>query len=66
MQRPFELTPCQYLTREANEQGLCLRCGTWSGSTNPGVARARCASCGTHAVHGVEQALLLGAIQIRR
>jgi hypothetical protein len=66
MHKSHELTPSEYLAREASRQGVCLCCGHWSGGTDPGAARATCASCGTHTLHGVEQALLLGAVLIRR
>jgi hypothetical protein len=62
--RLHEITADQYLAWEADNQGLCLHCGDWSGGTDPGVARARCDNCGAHALHGIEQALLLGAVQI--
>jgi hypothetical protein len=60
-----ELTPEEYLAREAECQGFCLRCGAWSSGMDPGTAGARCGQCGSRALHGVEQALLLGAVQIR-
>ena len=63
---PNELTPSEYLAREEEEQGLCFSCGTWCGGTDPGTARARCGACGTHTLYGVEQALLLGVVLIRR
>ena len=66
MHQPHVLTTDQYLKREATHLGLCLRCGSWSGGTDPGTARAKCCSCGNHTLHGVEQALLLGAVHIRR
>jgi hypothetical protein len=66
MQPVHELTPLQYLACEADQQGVCLYCGTWSGGTDPGVGRARCAACGSNTLHRVEQALLLGAVQTRR
>jgi hypothetical protein len=66
MHVPHELTPSEYLSREQEQQGLCFSCGTWSGGTDPGAARARCGACGTPTLHGVEQALLLGAVLIRR
>jgi hypothetical protein len=61
-----ELTPHQYLAREADRQGVCLRCGAWSNGTDPGVAKGSCGICGAMALHGIEQALLLGEVQIRR
>lgn len=66
MHQSHELTPLEYLAHEADQRGVCLCCGDWSGGTDPGTARARCGSCGSHSLHGVEQALLLGAVQIRR
>jgi hypothetical protein len=66
MQTFHELTPSQYLTREAARQGVCLYCGAWSNDTDPGIARASCGTCGAKGLHGIEQALLLGAVQIRR
>lgn len=66
MQATCELTPNQYLTQEENHQGICLRCGSWVANTDPGAARVRCSRCGCNTLHGVEQALLLGAVQIRR
>jgi hypothetical protein len=66
MQIPCEVTPEQYLAHEATNQGLCLRCGSWSGGTDPGAANRKCGSCGSHALHGIEQALLLGAVHVRR
>jgi hypothetical protein len=65
MQTPQELTLTQYLARESGQQGLCLRCGNWCDGTNPGTARASCDACGKPTLHGVEQALLLGAVHIR-
>jgi hypothetical protein len=65
MQKLNELTPQQYLAREADRQGVCLRCGNWSDGTDPGTAKTKCTSCGSPALHGVEQALLLGAVRIR-
>ena len=62
MRKPHVLTPDQYLSREASHLGLCLRCDSWIGETDPGAARAKCCSCGNYTVHGVEQALLLGAV----
>jgi hypothetical protein len=66
MYKRHELTVQEYLALEADHQGVCLRYGVWSGGTDPGAAAARCGTCGTLAVHGVEQALLMGAVQIRR
>jgi hypothetical protein len=66
MYNRHELTAQEYLAREASHQGVCLRCGAWSGGTDPGAAGARCGSCGKPTLHGVEQALLLGAVCIRR
>jgi hypothetical protein len=55
-----------YLTREADCQGVCLVCGKWSAGVDPGVAAAKCPFCGNRGLHGVDQALLLGFIRIRR
>ncbi len=66
MHQPYVLTPEQYLDREAAELGLCLGCSRWTSGTDPGVARAPCSACGNHTLHGVEQALLLGAVHIQR
>jgi hypothetical protein len=66
MQQCHELTPQQYIAREADRQGVCVRCGIWSTGTDPGVARANCSRCGARALLGVEQALLRGAVLIRR
>jgi hypothetical protein len=66
MHKAHELSAQEYLAREADHQGVCLGCGSWSGGTDPGAARAKCTSCGTDTLHGIEQALLLGAVCIRR
>jgi hypothetical protein len=61
-----ELTPQQYLAHEEASRGVCLRCGSWSDGTDPGAANRKCGSCGSRFLFGVEQALLLGAVRIRR
>lgn len=60
------MTEDDYLAREAGDQGICLVCRTWAGGVDPGVAAAKCPSCGRRGVHGVDQALLMGFICIRR
>jgi hypothetical protein len=66
MQPSHELTLQQCVTMEANHKGVCLACGIVSQETHPGVARAHCGHCGSDDLHGIEQALLLGAVKIRR
>jgi hypothetical protein len=66
MHKLHVLTADQYLAREAANVGLCFGCGHWSADTDPGAARVKCYTCGNHTLHGVEQALLLGALDIRR
>jgi hypothetical protein len=60
------LSEDDYLAREAGRQGLCLACRGWTGGIDPGAAASECPACGERDVHGVEQALLLGLIGIRR
>jgi hypothetical protein len=66
MHTSHKLTASEYLAHEADQRGVCLSCGAWSEDTDPATARARCGSCGTDALHGVEQALLLGVVHIHR
>ncbi len=60
------MTEDDYLAREAGLQGICFACRVWAAGVDPGAAAAECPSCGRHGAHGVDQALLLGFIHIRR
>jgi hypothetical protein len=60
-----QLTVQEYLNRETQQQGVCLKCASWTGRVDPAAARLRCGVCGEPGVHGIDQALLLGFIQIQ-
>jgi hypothetical protein len=60
------ITESDYLARESANQGVCVVCQSWAGDVDPGAAAVGCPRCGQPGVHGVEQALLLGYLRIRR
>jgi hypothetical protein len=46
--------------------GFCLTCGEVTNSgVEPDARRYECESCGNRTVYGMEETLLMGAIQIR-
>jgi hypothetical protein len=44
--------------------GLCLTCHDMVHGVEPDARKYKCESCGAHTVYGLEEALLMGAIEV--
>ena len=49
---------------EGGTEGVCLACGEVQGGCEPDARGYECESCGKRRVYGLEEALLMGAIEI--
>ncbi len=47
-----------------NYQGICLTCGEFQDGVEPDAENYECESCGVDQVFGVEQALIMGELDI--
>lgn len=45
-------------------EGICLACGDFRGECEPDARKYECWNCGKHEVYGLEEAMMMGAINI--
>jgi hypothetical protein len=65
MTTAVEVSEANYRFACDQYQGWCPECGAFTvGSTEPDVDDGECTVCGCERVHGAEQALLVGLIEI--
>lgn len=61
----FKLTEGEFLAHCDGYDGICLACGEWTtGDCEPDAREYKCEACEELAVHGAEEALLMGRIEI--
>ena len=49
---------------EEGTMGICLACGFEQDGCEPDAERYKCEDCGKNKVYGMEQAILLGAVEL--
>lgn len=58
------LTEAEYKEACDNYQGICLECEELQDGVEPDAENYECESCGAFEVMGIEEALLMGEIDI--
>ncbi len=48
-----------------NNEGICLACGERQGGCEPDAQNIQCESCGEPQVCGIEEAVLMGKVDVR-
>jgi hypothetical protein len=62
---PKKISEAEYQRLSRDYCGICLKCGEIrEGDTEPDAEDYECASCGEHAVQGIDNALIAGNITI--
>lgn len=59
-----KMTESEYRAGDQNGDGICLECGNTQGCVEPDAEDYICDSCGEARVYGLEQALLIGELEI--
>lgn len=63
--KPVQIPLALYHRASESYEGFCIGCREiTSSNVEPDARRYACESCGEHAVYGIEEALLMGAIEI--
>ena len=60
----ISLTESEYIEACNNYQGICLACEALQDGVEPDAEGYECESCGEHKVTGIEEALLMGELDI--
>jgi hypothetical protein len=60
----YPVSSAEYLELRDSDGGICLSCGEHADGCEPDAERYECEACGEHAVYGIEQALIMGRIDI--
>lgn len=60
----YKMSEADYLQGTESYEGICLACGAIAECVEPDVDDYECGSCGSLSVHGLEEALLMGHIEI--
>ena len=60
MKTPEELVDLAMKLAEDDNMGICLACGDTTDGVEPDAERYKCQCCGSYAVYGAEQAILVG------
>ena len=62
---PIVMSSEEYLDHDDNMDGLCLNCLEWTdGGCEPDARYYECESCGQPKVHGAQEAMMMGMIEI--
>lgn len=59
----IEMTEAHYHEMNEGCEGVCLKCGNEQFGCEPDARRYECEACGEKAVYGVEEALMMGAVE---
>lgn len=60
----IRLTIDQYDALREEYAGYCLHCGEQAYGVEPDACSYECDLCGSHAVYGIEELMMLGHLQI--
>jgi len=60
--KKLEMSEEEYAAGSEDGGGICLKCGEHCSGVEPDARGYPCEACGERAVHGLEEALLMGAI----
>ncbi len=63
--KPVQVSVAEYFRASGSYQGFCINCREITNSgVEPDARRYECEVCGERMVYGIEEALLMGAIEI--
>jgi len=62
--KTFKMTEEDYYAARSDYEGICKECGELRSQTEPDAEGYECYACGAMAVQGIENALMMGTIEL--
>jgi DNA-directed RNA polymerase subunit RPC12/RpoP len=60
----FQLSESEYMEHREEYGGLCVKCGYDQWGVEPDAEKYKCEECGSRAVYGTENLLMMGRVDI--